>query len=435
MDLPLNRPNALAYTVGRDVVFASGKYAPQTSRGRKLIAHELTHLVQQAPSEVEHNTLPANLTVGSPDDHAEHEADRAAQTLAEGAGFTPGAKTPSTGHPLRRAPNDGWGKEYGTHKSFLGSTYEEYEAGLGEIRPTTAGGLSENKHRKIAKSSGAGTPAAPEISFDVLQEIYPMMKADVDAQVVPEKQAREYCTSLNTSFKLMKIDAVEAQAYYLAHAFVESQQFRLLTEVGEKNPQHWETNPKAPYSPAAMKYYSDTYKKGKDVNPLGNAEFIGRGPVQVTHKPEYVEALALIERAGKDYRKKGDAGDKEAAAFASLCERAVKEIKADSRQAANPEFTFLFSAAFLKGKGADVSAANKVPGAPWKGTGPVGGGEFKKDSPQAKALPIKAAAYERIYCILMREAKNAGVKAAEAKQKQYCAGGVKAAPKGGTGSY
>src|SRR5262249_26939685 len=40
--------NALAYTVGRDVVFAAGKYSPSTSEGRGLLAHELTHVVQQA---------------------------------------------------------------------------------------------------------------------------------------------------------------------------------------------------------------------------------------------------------------------------------------------------------------------------------------------------------------------------------------------------
>jgi uncharacterized protein DUF4157 len=39
--------NANAYTVGRDVVFGVGRYAPNTSDGRWLIAHELTHVVQQ----------------------------------------------------------------------------------------------------------------------------------------------------------------------------------------------------------------------------------------------------------------------------------------------------------------------------------------------------------------------------------------------------
>lgn len=40
--------NALAYTVGRDVVFGCGQYATTTSEGRRLLAHELTHVVQQS---------------------------------------------------------------------------------------------------------------------------------------------------------------------------------------------------------------------------------------------------------------------------------------------------------------------------------------------------------------------------------------------------
>ena len=39
--------NARAFTMGRDVVFAEGQYAPETTTGRKLLAHELSHVVQQ----------------------------------------------------------------------------------------------------------------------------------------------------------------------------------------------------------------------------------------------------------------------------------------------------------------------------------------------------------------------------------------------------
>ncbi|MBL9135484.1 MAG: DUF4157 domain-containing protein [Verrucomicrobiales bacterium] len=40
--------NARAYTVGSDIVFASGEYRPDTLDGRRLLAHELTHTLQQA---------------------------------------------------------------------------------------------------------------------------------------------------------------------------------------------------------------------------------------------------------------------------------------------------------------------------------------------------------------------------------------------------
>lgn len=39
--------NAKAFTVGRDVVFGAGQYAPGSNAGKRLMAHELTHVVQQ----------------------------------------------------------------------------------------------------------------------------------------------------------------------------------------------------------------------------------------------------------------------------------------------------------------------------------------------------------------------------------------------------
>jgi hypothetical protein len=40
--------HARAFTVGSDIVFGTGEYAPQTQAGRRLLAHELTHVVQQS---------------------------------------------------------------------------------------------------------------------------------------------------------------------------------------------------------------------------------------------------------------------------------------------------------------------------------------------------------------------------------------------------
>jgi hypothetical protein len=39
---------ARAFTVGHDIAFAPGEYQPSTTAGRRLLAHELTHVVQQA---------------------------------------------------------------------------------------------------------------------------------------------------------------------------------------------------------------------------------------------------------------------------------------------------------------------------------------------------------------------------------------------------
>jgi hypothetical protein len=70
---------ALAYTAGSDVVFAAGQYAPGTSRGRRLLAHELAHVVQQSAGMVS-----VSGAVSSPGDPLEQAADRAAEAVAEG---------------------------------------------------------------------------------------------------------------------------------------------------------------------------------------------------------------------------------------------------------------------------------------------------------------------------------------------------------------
>jgi hypothetical protein len=66
--------NAYAYTVGQDVVFGTGQYVPGTSEGRKLLAHELTHVVQQGA-----NTIRDRIEIAPPDDAHEREAHQAAE--------------------------------------------------------------------------------------------------------------------------------------------------------------------------------------------------------------------------------------------------------------------------------------------------------------------------------------------------------------------
>jgi outer membrane protein OmpA-like peptidoglycan-associated protein len=48
--------SASAYTVGHNVVFNAGQFAPQTNEGQRLIAHELTHVIQQSGAGVNHLT-------------------------------------------------------------------------------------------------------------------------------------------------------------------------------------------------------------------------------------------------------------------------------------------------------------------------------------------------------------------------------------------
>ncbi len=73
--------NALAYTVGQDVVFGNGQYNPASTIGKHLLAHELTHVIQQRNQP----TAPQQkLKVGRSDEDSEHEADRAASQVITG---------------------------------------------------------------------------------------------------------------------------------------------------------------------------------------------------------------------------------------------------------------------------------------------------------------------------------------------------------------
>ena len=64
--------NALAYTVGQNVVFGSGQFSPATNSGQRLLAHELTHTIQQTNEAKSRGSSPGLL---------EKEADRAADRV------------------------------------------------------------------------------------------------------------------------------------------------------------------------------------------------------------------------------------------------------------------------------------------------------------------------------------------------------------------
>jgi len=71
---------ARAYTVGGDIAFAEGQYSPGTAEGKRLLAHELTHVVQQGGRDsIRLNAESRNCGL-SPNTHAraEREADAAA---------------------------------------------------------------------------------------------------------------------------------------------------------------------------------------------------------------------------------------------------------------------------------------------------------------------------------------------------------------------
>jgi len=82
---------ARAFTVGRDIYFADGAFAPHTRDGLWLLAHEVAHVVQQSAAAVNASRPPVVAPARTPD---EQVADRAADALLAGRGFAFGPASP-----------------------------------------------------------------------------------------------------------------------------------------------------------------------------------------------------------------------------------------------------------------------------------------------------------------------------------------------------
>jgi hypothetical protein len=83
--------NAHAYTVGSDVVFQSDRYAPDTDTGRRMLAHELTHVVQQRSGPVAGSPIGGGVRVSHPSDSYERAAEHSADRVMAGGPAAPPA--------------------------------------------------------------------------------------------------------------------------------------------------------------------------------------------------------------------------------------------------------------------------------------------------------------------------------------------------------
>ncbi len=116
---------ALAYTVGNNIVFGSSKYQPASMEGRTLLAHELTHVVQQRGRPVDPNQVePSN-------SDAEREARSVAARVVRG----------------ERAPN--------VQAAPVGLARDVGFAGRGPISDPYGMGYNEIYHRAGAASLAA----------------------------------------------------------------------------------------------------------------------------------------------------------------------------------------------------------------------------------------------------------------------------------------
>lgn len=92
---------ARAYTVGKDIVFGAAQYAPGTAPGNKLLAHELTHVVQQGGMQTNSSSA---LRVGRPDSLPEQQAEQLGVEVLNGSKSKAKASTVRIQPVLQRQP-------------------------------------------------------------------------------------------------------------------------------------------------------------------------------------------------------------------------------------------------------------------------------------------------------------------------------------------
>jgi Domain of unknown function (DUF4157) len=115
---------AHAYTVGNDVVFGSGLYRPDSPDGQHMLAHELTHVVQQRSGPVEGTPTGDGVAVSDPSDRFEQAAETNAERIMSAGGLD--AHLPSAhDHAEAGGPSAGETASAGTAQRDAASEEEE----------------------------------------------------------------------------------------------------------------------------------------------------------------------------------------------------------------------------------------------------------------------------------------------------------------------
>ncbi|QUQ62538.1 eCIS core domain-containing protein [Kutzneria sp. CA-103260] len=409
---------AAAYTVGNHIAFRSGRYLPQSSAGRRLLAHELAHVTQQHSP-----TVPAELTIkptGHPDERA---ADAAASAVLAGhparlrASAAPVMvdRAPEFSEPQGVQPSLTWGPEYmgsekrayprvlaplapssdtkgtriGVASAVNPSLLRRPDLSATFVRPLNAGehllvGPVSNGFRPVVAAVGGalvGYVGADDVSFPArsnhvtaaqLDEIDPLWRRTAKGTVARGGKSAEevtaaetgvqqnvidYLDRLNEALELLRIDTIEATANYLANALVETGEFRAFTESQDPS-DYYQNDPTQVRTPGYVRTYFDTraYPVGNPNRATINPD--GNWSFRGRGPLQVTHIGNYIQSIAILERQAGEYRGLGDIAAADRCQEAANAIKRDPREAARPEYGFLLSAAYMRLRHGDQQGAS-----------------------------------------------------------------------------
>lgn len=169
--------NAIAFTTGKDIFFQSGKFNPNTQTGLELLAHEVTHTVQQSKGQVGKGI--------DPDSGLEQEARDMGRKIAH---TTP---TPHTSNTPVRFGNRQPGALTQARRPLQRTQDTNAQPsiqrwGLGDLKKLTQGGaqrVAETSQavRNTARKAVAAVKAAPKKLADQVKSVRKAAKARLDS--------------------------------------------------------------------------------------------------------------------------------------------------------------------------------------------------------------------------------------------------------------
>jgi hypothetical protein len=148
--------NALAYTVGRDVVFNSGQFSPASTKGRQLLAHELTHVVQQGMAPHSEGVIyRAQQDVAAPAHSEPGRSDATSRLLALAA---EAEQVQSQAEKVLASKSSGLGEEGGASSQAVHPVNHQYVqalAGLPAQLRSVASSTNEKQKEQVLSAFSA----------------------------------------------------------------------------------------------------------------------------------------------------------------------------------------------------------------------------------------------------------------------------------------
>jgi predicted chitinase len=352
----------------------------------------------------------------------------AGQQQPPGPGYTP----PGVVNPWPEATQ--WSAAYGAD---AGAKAQSVKSKIGPIK---AASEIESKPDGGGKK---GTPVGPaKLTAADMLAIYKaasvasmLGQAGSEQRAEREAQVTSYVDEINDAFRIMRIDTVEAQALFVAHAVGETG----LSKLTEGQTNAFEDDPTQVHVSTSLKtdtgdetgktgqvlgprrYASGRHRESGTIDPRKqiprdgpmderqfDQTFIGRGAIQVTHSHNYMRVLMYLEQRADELQKEIDANPdapdaKDKARDVAKLREAVSAIAAEPSMAAKPEYSFLFSMGHMQASPMVDRAASLGRKEDFGGKGRASAGMTGNHTDPRGVF--KAKAYTAAYDLLMAKAK------------------------------